>query len=85
VLACHDANVVQTERGKDIVIHPSAHGCFEAVTPDHTKCEIGGYMKEGNRNEDDRAYKKDTIKEYEDERRKSKGNKIRRFWRSLRR
>jgi len=54
VLACHDANV-QTERGKNIVIHPSAAGCLEAVTPDHIKCEIGSYMKEGNRNEEDRT------------------------------
>lgn len=63
MLACHDANVIQTERGKDIVIHPSAAGCLEAVTPDHTKCEIGGHMEKGKRNEDDRTEKKGTTKE----------------------
>jgi len=55
VLGCHGANVVQTERGKYIVIHPSAAGGREAITPDHTKCEMGGYMKEGNRYEEDRT------------------------------
>lgn len=55
VLACHGVNAVQTERGKYTVIHASAAGCREAVTPDHTECEIGGYMKKGNRNEEGRT------------------------------